>query len=428
MGMNNKKVFNNMLCNKITCSDFRNIKTAEVTFSPGITLLSGDNGEGKTNLLEAVALFALGRSFRGAKDAELLPFKRNTPADGNERPPSEEPARNDSPAGEPAEAGSFTEEPPAESCPVGELPPSPAPPREKSAKTSLALEYADSRRDGRLEIRYSRQSGRVCVKNGVRIPRLSEFIGNFRAVLFCPGHLSIVREGPSARRAFLDAAISQIKPVYLAALQRYNRVLLQRNSLLREMAQKPAAGRDTLELWSAQLAAEAAYIAGERREYVSRLGETVRALVGDMTLGREGAAVEYVSSSDRERGSCEERYLALLTRCTEREIRAGATLYGTHRDDLRLTLNGRDAKAYASQGQQRTVALAMKLAEGELSREAAGEYPVFLLDDIFSELDASRRSYILGGLGSRQVIMTSCERDVAADMVYSVRNGEYTLV
>ena len=161
---------------------------------------------------------------------------------------------------------------------------------------------------------------------------------------------------------------------------------------------------DTLGIWSELLAATSAKVAEKRCEYVQRLDKEVRALLSDMTGGREKTSLRY----DRVR--TESEYLELLTGNVEREIRVGTTLYGAQRDDIEILLDGRQARAFSSQGQQRSIALAMKLAEGMLSKEITGEYPVFLLDDIFSELDSSRKAYLARGLSGRQVVITSCEK------------------
>ena len=282
----------------------------------------------------------------------------------------------------------------------------------------VELEFCDSARERRHEFILSDTEKRICKKEGVIIRRMSEFIGSFRAVLFSPEHLSIVKDGPSERRNFADVAISQLYPAYVSALSKYQKILLQRNSLLKE-PYSPIF-QDTLAVLSEQLATEAAIISRYRDEYVKKLDVKVRDLIEDMTAGRERVELRY-----SEPGSFEE-YSECFTQNVDKEIRAGTTLYGPHKDDIAITLNGGEARIFASQGQQRSIALAMKLGEGEISKDESGEYPVFLLDDILSELDENRKAYVIGGLKERQVLITTCEVIPEGAKVFGVENGVYT--
>jgi len=352
-----------MVCKKIRYKNFRNIEDEIIEPASGVTMLHGNNGEGKTNALEAVYVFAQGRSFRTAHDRDLIRF----------------------------------------GCDFAEL----------------ELDFSDKHRNYNLYIKYLPNGRRVCRRNDIDIRRMSEFIGYFRAVLFCPQHLSIVKDGPAVRRNMLDTAISQIKPFYMASLQRYNAILNQRNLLIKNYYTEPQNFHRTLGIWSEQLAREAAVISEERAIYVEKLNSHTGVFLSDMTNGREIAELAYIKPRT------EAEFIALLTENPEREVKAGSTLYGIHKDDIEIKLNRRDARGFASQGQQRSIALAVKLSEGEISRKESGEYPVFLLDDILSELDAGRRSYLTGGLGERQIIMTSCEMNFEAEKILYVKNGKY---
>ena len=342
-----------MICTSVFYQNFRNIAEEKIEFSPETNLILGVNAQGKTNALEGMYLCAQGRSHRTIHEKEFIKF------------------------GE-----SFAQ---------------------------VSLRYQDERRKNQLDIRY--KGGRKgCQKNGVPLKKMSEFIGNFRAVLFTPEHLSIVKEGPALRRNFLDSALSQLSAGYVSSLQTYNRALVQRNKLLLSAQKGEVNGIEPLaEVWSMQLAKESAYLSAQRDLYIRALNEIVQDVFADMTGGKEVPAVEYGGRKE------EEAFLAQLTSNLEREIRAGTTLYGVHKDDLTLTINGKEARSYGSQGQQRSLALAMKLAEGELSKKETGEYPVFLLDDILSELDATRKAYVLSGIRGKQVIMTACE-DLSASL------------
>lgn len=365
-----------MVCKSIRIENFRNIGEAEVHFSPGVNVLYGDNAQGKTNLLEAVYFTALGKSFRPAKEAELIRFG-------------------------------------AEGC-------------------RILNTFSDSLRTQTLSYRLSGGRGRRLVEqNGVRVTRMSDMVGAFRVVLFCPEHLSLIQGGPELRRGYLNVALSQLRPVYLRALQRYNQILKERNSLLRRAPEDMATFRATEPMWSAQLAHEAALIAAMRDVYISRVNRLVAACFSDMTEDGEVPELTYVNSLGligealADRADVEARYLSLLSTRHDREIGAGATLWGIHKDDIAVTLNGRPARQFASQGQQRSLALAMKLAEGEISaQESGGDRPVFLFDDVLSELDSRRRAYLMGELEGRQVIMTTCDPSasgIAADRVHTIR-------
>ena len=361
-----------MICEKISYRHFRNIENATVNFGDGINILYGNNAEGKTNALEGIYLFAQGRSFRAGKEKELIGFGEHS--------------------------------------------------------ASLELTFKDRERTHVLDIRYSEEYKKQCRRDGVDIRKMSEFIGYFRAVLFCPSHLSIVKDGPAVRRSFIDMAISQIKPFYIISLQNYNKILAQRNALLKTEPMDKKGYYNTLEILSAQLSREASVIAEERREYIKELDVHVRDFFTDMTKEREKTKLLYKTQVQNS-GDYQKEFFKMLTGDIEKERTVGSTLYGIHKDDIMIFLNGHSAKSFASQGQQRSIALALKLAEGELSKQETGEYPVFLFDDILSELDINRKKYLLSGLGNRQVIITACEGDYFKDIEVAnriyVEKGNY---
>ena len=382
------------VCHGIDIRNFRNIESASVTFTEGVNLLHGDNAQGKTNLLEAVYFTALGKSFRPVKEAELIRFG------------------------------------------------------EESAQ--VVNKFSDSVRSQTLSVKlFAGHGRRIVEQNGLKVGRMSEMVGAFRVVLFCPEHLSLIQGGPELRRNYLNVALSQLRPMYLQSLQRYNKLLKERNALLKKAPEDMATFKATEPMWSAQLAHEAAVITVHRARYVSQINEHVRACFADMMKKYEGGNELPELSYQPTLGSewlemnagdpdlftdlhrLEERYLELLTTRHDREIGAGATLWGIHKDDVRIHLNGRPARLYASQGQQRSLALAMKLAEGWVSAyESGGDMPVFLFDDVLSELDAHRRDYLVQEMKGRQVIMTACD-PASADFGGAVRlihvdGGRYT--
>lgn len=326
---------------------FRNIQSSRIAFSDEINIICGDNAVGKTSAIEGIYLCAQGRSHRTAKERDFIRFGEEI--------------------------------------------------------ASVSLSYQDKSRVQSLGITFSTKGKKGCVRNGIPIRKMSEFIGHFRAVLFTPEHLSIVKEGPAMRRGFLDNAISQLDPTYLLSLQRYVKVLQQRNRILAEASFHPE-GLDTLDVWSMQLAEEGELLSKKRAEYVERADGKLRVIFSDMTEDREVPQLKYTGATTKE------DLYKLLIGNTDREIRHGSTLYGIHKDDIGITVNGKEARSYASQGQQRSLALALKLAEGEISREDTGEYPVFLFDDVLSELDGRRKQYLMAGLSGKQVIITTCEQ------------------
>lgn len=354
-----------MHCKKIRFKDFRNIQGSTLEFSPDVNIFIGSNAQGKTSAIEGIYLFARAKSFRTQKDTELIRF----------------------------------------GCDYA----------------SLDMEFDDGRREQKMRLAYSRDGRRLCCKNGVDVKKLSEMIGSFRAVIFCPAHLSLVKDGPAVRRSFIDCAISQIEPMYVSHLQKYNNILAQRNALIKNAYFDRKTFDETVEYWSSQLATEAEIISRRRNEYIELLSGHANEFIMDMTSGREKLCMYYRTAKSRE------EYMAELMSSHDREIKYGSTLYGVHKDDIDIELCGKQARSFASQGQQRSIALALKLSEGEISRKECGSYPVFLLDDVLSELDSQRREYVLSGIDKRQTFITSCNTEdflgIGNSFTYIVKEG-----
>ena len=372
-----------MLCKKVELCNFRNAENEIIEFDRGINVLHGENAQGKTNLLEAIYYVSLGKSFRTSHDVEIIRF-------GEEY-------------------------------------------------ASVSLDYESASREQNITMRMSsnaRQRKNV-THNGVKITKLSELVGSFRAVLFSPDHLQMIKDGPSLRRNYLDVAISQIRPMYLHSLQNYNKILVNRNKLLKNAEEDRATFDATIDFWSAQLAHEAAIIAKARAEYIAQSSEIIADFYKRMcSSGEIDETPEFIYAGSAKQDidlyfdlkTTEKNFLRLLNDYHEREIAAGSTLYGIHKDDIIINLNGKNTRLYSSQGQQRSLALAMKLAEGEICKMDCGEYPVFLFDDVFSELDSGRRKNLLREIEDRQVIITSCENDMDLSVPYrriEVAKGKY---
>ena len=353
-----------MICKEIEFTFFRNIESEKIEFKDGINVIFGENAQGKTNILEGIYLFARGKSFRAFKDKELINFNSN----------------------------------------IG----------------YARMVYTHKSGEGELGVEIPKSTGKKFYRNKNKVSKTSEIIGEFRAVLFCPSHLGIIKDSPSVRRKFLDIAISQLRPIYISMLSKYNTVLENRNAILKMTDDERKNYGGILEVYSEELATLSADIANMRIEYVKKLDFWVKRYFYEMTDGKESPSITYETNADEadfnSRKELKDRYLSLLKNNIEREIKYGATLYGIHKDDLKIELNGKDARFYSSQGQQRSLALAMKLSEGEISKEYSGEYPVFLLDDVLSELDENRRKYIMSNIRKRQVIITTCESTAFNDV------------
>ena len=367
-----------MICKRISVEDFRNISSATVEFSDGVNVLVGNNAQGKTNLLEALYFITIGKSFRGATESEMIGFS--------------------------------------------------------ASSAFVSLDFCDSVREQNISVRIFKDHRKKFEQNGVKIFKMSDIVGELRAVLFCPEHLSIIKEGPSMRRNYLDVAISQLRPMYLQSLQRYNKYLKQRNKLLKDAEDDRKTFNDTVEFWSAGLAREGAYLARMRKWYTEQADGHIKTFFAEMTGGGELPSLTYAGSAKQEleayddEKKTEEAFYKLLTSNLDREIAVGSTLWGAHRDDIDISINGREAKTYCSQGQQRSIALSMKLAEGEICKKESGEYPIFLFDDVFSELDTTRRSYLINKIKEKQVIMTGCETGIFSEggaRIIRVENGKY---
>lgn len=339
--------------------NFRNIEHFPFSFSKGVNIFYGNNAQGKTNVLEGIYLFAGGKSFRHAREKDMIGFD--------------------------------------------------------SDKCQVSISYVTAERENRMAVRFFRDLKKQMFKNSVKIQRSADFIGNFKAVLFFPDHLGIVKNEPSVRRSFIDGAISQISPSYLSSLMEYTKIIEQRNALLKNYASYGASFDMTFSILSEKAATTAAKITAARSEYIKELSEISDICIKDMTSDNEKISFEYITNISVYAGEeltdiseNEKRYRKVFTQNVEKEKILGVSIGGAHRDDFDIKINGKNSKLYCSQGQQRSIALAMKLAEGEISRKKSGELPVFLFDDVLSELDAERKRYILSKLSDRQVIITSC--------------------
>ena len=363
-----------MIIKSFSANNFRNIEEEKIEFCPGVNLLVGKNAEGKTNAVEGIYLFSRGKSFRAKEERELV----RCGAEG----------------------------------------------------FRIKIEYEDKSGESSLEYAaFGRE--RLRKKNGYKISRAAEIIGNFVSVLFSPDDLSLVKGGPEERRQFLNVAVSQCYPEYVSYYSDFKKSLDNKNRLLKSASHGEYYDIEELRSWSCTMAHYAAYIYSLRKKYIESLkiyaGETVKELSGE----KEELDIFYKSDISPKGDEIEEIELLYKERFSsslEREIIVGSSLYGPQRDDMEIILSGKSARSYASQGQQRSIVLAIKLAEGEVIKNIIGEYPVYLFDDVLSELDEGRREYLIRGIKGKQIIITSCfleDLNDFADKVIEVKNGSY---
>jgi DNA replication and repair protein RecF len=375
-----------MRIKNISLKNYRNIEAANIEFSDGINILIGENANGKTNAVEAIYQFAQGKSFRTKNNFESISFGKDM-------------------------------------CDL-----------------SLGFISDKTGRSGTMNIKLYADKSKKFYYNNAALKKVVEFIGNFRAVLFTPDHLGLVKGSPEMRRKFIDMAISQIKPVYLSYLIDCNRIMTQRNHLLKHIRQTGMTDEklEQFHIWTKNFAKYSSVITRYRGEYIERLKEFVPGYHNGLSNGKEGIKLSYVSNVNKFNSdykdfhnfeTCEGLYAEVFSRGSKEELAAGTTLYGPQRDDLYIEIDYKSARGIASQGQQRSAVLALKLAEGDISKISHGEYPVFLLDDILSELDHSRQDFILKNLADRQVIITCCNSELLKDIniskMINVENGKF---
>lgn len=348
-----------MTLNRLELDFFRNYLHAEAAFSPGVNVILGENAQGKTNLLEAVAYLSGAGSHRARYDRELIQFGVD--------------------------------------------------------HAFLKGEVFSRERNFVLEAKLHRGARRDLFSNGVRLKRSAELGEVFNTILFCPEDLSLIRSGAAERRGFLDDAICQLRPKYAAAVAEYRKLYEEKTRILRDWEEKPSL-LDTLDDFNLRMAQVGAVIIRYRAHFVRRLAQMTPPIQADFSGGRETLSLRYETVStvtDPEAGSKDilEELLQHQQSHRQAELDARQCLSGPHKDDLVVEIDGKSAKQYASQGQTRTAALSLKLACRELFREDTGEWPVLLLDDVLSELDTRRQSFVLERIDGGQVFISCCEED-----------------
>ena len=346
-----------MKLRRIALDGFRNYTDFTADFSPGVNVIWGENAQGKTNLLEAIGFLSGARSHRARGDKELISFHKD--------------------------------------------------------QGTITAEVTSRGRDFLLEVQLFRGARRRLSVNHVKCKTAAELGGIVQTVLFCPEDLALIKAGAAERRSFLDHAICQLRPRYAEALAQYHKLLDHKTRILRDWEKHPSL-LDVLEDFNEAMARAGALVIHYRAHFVRKLAEKAAQIQTEFSGGRETLALHYatVSTVRDPLGPTVELYEDLRRHQdshAKAERDARSCLSGPHKDDLVARINGQPARQYASQGQTRTAALSLKLAERELFRDDTGQWPILLLDDVLSELDARRQDFVLRRITGGQVILTGCE-------------------
>lgn len=355
-----------MRIDRIRLDHFRNYKELDLEPDRGINLFYGDNAQGKTNILESMFVCGTTRSHRGSKDLQMITFGCD--------------------------------------------------------ESHIRMDIVKNDIPYRIDMHLKKNKAKGIAINQVPVRKAGELMGITSFVFFSPEDLGIIKNGPALRRKFMDMELSQLSRSYLSDLSDYNRVLVQRNKLLKDIPYRKDL-LDTLDVWDEKLCELGKKIIQERERFVRILGNQIRPIHHNLTGGREDLEVTYEKNVSSE--EMEEK----IKRTRERDIQMGTTMSGPHRDDLMIMSNGIDLRAFGSQGQQRTGALSLKLAEIEMVRQITSDTPVLLLDDVLSELDQGRQKYLLSSIRDIQTMITCTgkedftEFDFKIDRLFYVKEG-----
>ena len=352
-----------MWIKKLKINNFRNYNNEEINLKKGINIFYGENAQGKTNIIEAIYLCAMGKSFRTSKDKEMININFDN--------------------------------------------------------SLVEAEYEKEDREGKIKIILNNKKN--IFLNGIKIKKLSELLSNLNIVIFTPDDINILKGGPENRRKFLDMMIGQLKPNYIFILNNYNATLKQRNNYLKQIKEE-GKNPDLLDIWDEKLVQYAVDVYKYRKEFVNKIEKEIKNIHKEITDNKEEINIEYLSECDDEK-----KYLNKLKERRKLDIIKGWTTKGIHRDDFEIFLNEKSVKTYGSQGQNRTAILSLKLSELSVVKAEIGETPILLLDDFMSELDKNRIHNFLEKIGDIQVIITCTEKlDIEKKdfFIYNVKDGK----
>ena len=328
-----------MFIKEVYLENFRNYKNQTIELNENVNVFFGNNAQGKTNILEALYFGAFGRSFRTNKEGELINFEDNA--------------------------------------------------------SNINITYEKNDRLNKLEIALNKKEKKTIKLNGIKLSRNSELVGNINIVIFSPDDIIILKQGPSLRRKFLDILISQLKPKYLHELSEFNKILEQRNNLLKSKK------LETIDIWNEQFAQKAEIIYQYRKEYIQKLQEKLEEIHPELTNAKEKIKIRYIT-----RFKSKEEFLEILNQNLNLDLLRGYTSEGPQREDFEILINDKSLNLYGSQGQHRTAILALKIAEMKIIEDEVSDSPILLLDDITSELDEHRIQAIFNSVNKYQVFIT----------------------
>ena len=347
----------------LSLKNFRNIEETFLSADEGMNVICGENAQGKTNIIEAIWLFTGAKSFRNSKDKELVNFENE--------------------------------------------------------KAVISLDFISEgiEKQAKLEIEEKRRA--VLNENKLKSPSL--LAGNFNAIIFSPNDLSIVKDGPSIRRRFLDIAIGQLYPSYIEILKNYLRAVSQRNKIIKDLKYDSTLSV-MLDIFEEEIAENGEKLINFRKKYIDELNIFLPKVYDGLSSGKETLETIYISSFKGE------NLREALKESRKEDMFSAVTSIGPHRDDLEFKINGISARSFGSQGQKRSVALSLKLAEAEVIKKRVGECPVFLLDDVMSELDPKRQDFILNHIEGMQTFLTCCDpsnfKNLKAGKIFEVKKGK----
>ncbi len=358
-----------MVIESVDLKNYRNYKYLNMVFDEKTNIIYGDNAQGKTNILEALYVCATSKSHRGNKDKEIIQF-------GDE-------------------------------------------------EAHIKVQVKKNDINYRIDMHLKKNKAKGIAVNGIPIKKAVELFGIINIVFFSPEDLNIIKDGPSERRRFIDMELSQLDKIYLSNLVNYNKVVVQRNKLLKELSfSMRKEYLDTLDVWDMQLVKYGSEIIKARIDFVEKINGIIGDIHSRLSGEKEELKIEYVPCVDINNFAKE----VLASR--DKDIKLKSTSFGPHKDDLIFYINGNDVRKYGSQGQQRTAALSLKLAEIELVKKIIHDTPVLLLDDVLSELDSNRQNFLLNSIGDIQTIVTCTGLDefinnrIAINKIFNVVNGE----
>ena len=352
-----------MWISEVKIKNFRNYDEQEIKLQKNINVFYGENAQGKTNIIEAIFLCSMGKSFRAKQDKEMIKIDKEN--------------------------------------------------------SIVEIEYKKIDRDAKIKIELNKRKS--VYLNGIKIKKLSELLGNLHVVMFNPDDINVLKGGPQNRRKFLDIMISQLKPNYMHNLSLYVKTIEQRNNYLRQIKEEKKS-ENMLDIWDEELAKYAVIISNYRQEYMEKIKEKIKQIHAEITDNKEDIKIEYLTECESK-----ENYINLLKQRRKLDIIKGHTTKGIHRDDFMIYINSKQLNIYGSQGQHRTAMLSLKLSELNIIEEEIGEKPILLLDDFMSELDKKRRTHFLEKIKDTQVIITCTDKiDIENKniLIYNVKDGK----